>query len=502
MRYYVTTPVYYVNDVPHIGHAYSSLIADIIARSLRMAGHEVLFTTGTDEHGQKVQNTARKLNISEKNFVDRISLRFRELCEVMQYQFSDFIRTTEARHKEAVKNVWNKLWQNELIYLGEYSGWYSERDECFYAETELQDDKAPTGAPVTWVKEASYFFRLSQLSEKLRKFYKENESFIRPRNRFNEALSFLEMGINDLSISRTKVEWGIAVPNDPSHTIYVWLDALTNYITSLGYPDISPDSKYSEFWENGHVIHIVGKDILRFHGIYWPAFLMGVGLKVPDIILAHGWWTNNGQKISKSLGNTIDPFELVSEFGVDSVRYFLIREVTIGNDGSFSKALLKDRINSELANNIGNLLQRTLTLVVKQCGSRVPEVPKLSNRLLELSYSLASDYKANMLKLSLNDSLEKIIHLATQANEYISQSEPWKLKNEPEKLHEILYTMLEALRIIGIALQPFIPGSAKAMLDSLAVPEEERAMENMTAASAIKFGTLIEKPSPVFKKHE
>ncbi|WP_231861866.1 methionine--tRNA ligase [Neorickettsia sp. 179522] len=502
MRYYVTTPVYYVNDNPHIGHAYSSLIADVLTRALRLVGHEVRFTTGTDEHGQKVQNTAKKHGKCETDFVDHVSKRFRDLCVAMHYDFSDFIRTTETRHKDAVQALWSILSRNEFIFLDEYSGWYSERDEAFYTEAELQNGLAPTGAPVSWTKEACYFFKLSQFSELLKKFYAENPTFIQPKSRFNEMLAFLKAGMHDLSISRTRVQWGINVPDDPTHTVYVWLDALTNYISSVGYPDTSTDSLFSAFWDNARVIHIIGKDILRFHSIYWPAFLMAANLKTPDVILAHGWWLNDGEKISKSLGNIIDPFELISEFGVDPIRYFLIREITVGKDGNFNTASLIERINSELADNIGNLLHRTLTLTVRLLGPKVSEIYESENELLEFAYSLAKGYKNDIELLDLNSSLDRIIQLSSKANEYISTEEPWKLKENPEKAGRILYSVLEALRIIAIGLQPFIPQSASTMLDLLAVPSGERKLANMNRESRVKPGTQITLPvSPLFKKH-
>lgn len=367
-RFYITTPIYYVNDVPHIGHAYTTLACDVLARFMRLEGRTVKFLTGTDEHGQKVVKSAEAAGKTPQDFTDEVSQRFRELASLMQYSHDDFIRTTESRHIRAAQALWEALKAKGHIYLGAYAGWYSVRDEAFYTESEIVDGKAPTGAPVEWLEEPSYFFDLSQWQEKLLEHYHNHPEFIWPASRRNEVIRFVEGGLKDLSVSRTSFRWGIPIPNDENHVMYVWLDALTNYLSAIGYPDTKhPDYAY---WPAD--IHMVGKDILRFHAVYWPAFLMAAGLPLPKRIIAHGWWTNEGQKISKSLGNVIDPLKLINEFGVDQTRYFLMREVPFGNDGNYSRDQMIQRVNAELANTIGNLAQRTLSLIYKHCDAKIP----------------------------------------------------------------------------------------------------------------------------------
>ncbi|MFQ5959591.1 MAG: class I tRNA ligase family protein, partial [Alphaproteobacteria bacterium] len=358
-RFYVTTPIYYVNDSPHIGHAYTSLACDALARFMRLDGREVKFLTGTDEHGQKVEKAATAAAESPQAFVDRMSRQFSDLSTPMAFTNDDFIRTTEARHVASVQQLWRELVKRDEIYLDKYAGWYSVRDEAFYAESELVDGKAPTGAPVEWVEEPSYFFRLSAWQERLLAFYDANPGFVGPETRRNEVVSFVKGGLTDLSVSRTSFRWGVPVPDDPDHVMYVWIDALTNYITAVGYPDTA-HAEYRRFWPAD--LHMVGKDILRFHAVYWPAFLMAAELDPPRRVFAHGWWTNEGQKISKSLGNIIDPLALVARYGLDQVRYFLLREVPFGNDGDFSHRAMVSRMNDDLANDFGNLVQRVLSM--------------------------------------------------------------------------------------------------------------------------------------------
>ncbi len=353
--YYITTPIYYVNDKPHIGHAYTTIAADVIARFKRMDGFEVMFLTGTDEHGQKVNKSAELAGVDPQDFVDQVSQNFRDLMPVLNVTPDRFIRTTEAEHKRAAQDIWNRLVASGDIYLGSYEGWYSVRDEAFYAESELVDGKAPTGGPVEWVQEPSYFFRLSKWQEPLLTFYAEHRDFIAPASRRNEVIKFVEGGLMDLSISRTSFNWGVRVPEDEKHVMYVWLDALTNYLTGIGFPDTQVDS-YKKFWPAD--LHLMGKDIIRFHAVYWPAFLMAAGLEPPKRVFAHGWWTNEGQKISKSLGNVIDPIVLIETYGADAFRYVLLREVSFGHDGDFSVSGMKNRINADLANAYGNLVQR------------------------------------------------------------------------------------------------------------------------------------------------
>lgn len=504
--YYITTPIYYVNDVPHIGHAYTSVASDVIARFMRLQGFDVMFLTGTDEHGQKVEKAAINKNIDPQKFNDQTSESFRHLMTAMHISNDDFIRTTEHRHKEAVAVFWQKLLDNGTIYEGFYEGWYAVRDEAFFDESELTSDGlAPTGAPVEWVKEPSYFFNLSKWQDKLLEFYEANPDFIRPISRRNEVISFVKSGLKDLSVSRTTFNWGIKVPNNEKHVIYVWLDALANYISALGYPD--EQSNYGKFWPAD--LHVVGKDILRFHAVYWPAFLMAAEVPLPKTIMAHGWWTNEGQKISKSLGNTIDPIKLIDEFGVDQVRYFLMREVTFGADGNFARSNLITRINSELSNKIGNLLQRTTSFVYKNNDAKVP---LLTQGVIDKIYELpilktASKFvEQNILlmdKTEINKILENIINLAEEANIYIDSEAPWNLKKtDPDKTLEVLYALLEVLRYIAIMLLPFIPSSANKMLDQLGVNKEERLFKHLIRDYTLTVGSNILEPTIIFPKFE
>ncbi|MEG8229593.1 methionine--tRNA ligase [Candidatus Rickettsia tasmanensis] len=504
--YYITTPIYYVNDVPHIGHAYTSVASDIIARFMRLRGFDVMFLTGTDEHGQKVEKAAINKNIDPQKFTDQTSKSFRHLMTAMHISNDDFIRTTEYRHKEAVAVFWQKLLDNGTIYEGFYEGWYAVRDEAFFDESELTSDGlAPTGAPVEWVKEPSYFFNLSKWQDKLLEFYEANPDFIRPISRRNEVISFVKSGLKDLSVSRTTFNWGIKVPNNEKHVIYVWLDALANYISALGYFD--EQSNYGKFWPAD--LHVVGKDILRFHAVYWPAFLMAAEVPLPKTIMAHGWWTNEGQKISKSLGNTIDPIKLIDEFGVDQVRYFLMREVTFGADGNFARSNLITRINSELSNKIGNLLQRTTSFVYKNNDAKVP---LLTQGVIDKIYELpilktASKFvEQNILlmdKTEINKILENIINLAEEANIYIDSKAPWNLKKtDPDKTLEVLYALLEVLRYIAIMLLPFIPSSANKMLDQLGVNKEERLFKHLIRDYTLTAGSNILEPTIIFPKFE
>lgn len=502
-KYYITTPIYYVNDVPHIGHAYTSIAADIIARFMRLNGRDVLFLTGTDEHGQKVQKAALNKGVEPQIFANEMSSKFRELSQKLNISNNDFIRTTEDRHKKGVTYFWKKLIENGDIYLGKYSGWYSIRDEAFYQESELTSGGfAPTGAPVEWVEEPSYFFALSKWQTRLLEFYDLNPNFIKPKTRWNEVINFVESGLLDLSISRTNFTWGIKVPKDEEHVIYVWLDALCNYISAIRYPN-QTEHLFKNFWPAD--LHIVGKDILRFHAVYWPAFLMAAGLPLPKSIFAHGWWTNEGRKISKSIGNVIDPFELVEEFGVDQVRYFLIKEITFGNDGNYSKNSLINRVNNELANKIGNLFQRTLSFV---CNNNNNQIPKVSSEQINQFYKLPIIEAVTKVveenfklidSLSIHTILENIISLAEEGNIFIEHEAPWQLKNtDPTKMLQVLYVLLELLRYIGIMLQPFIPQSAESMLDLLNIPKNERNFDCLNSKYAIRGN--INRPKPIFPK--
>ncbi|MCH2631431.1 MAG: methionine--tRNA ligase [Nisaea sp.] len=502
-KYYLTTPIYYVNDVPHIGHAYTTLACDVLARFKRLDGFDVLFLTGTDEHGQKVEKAAEAVDMKAQAFTDKVSQNFRDLLPFMNISNDDFIRTTETRHKAAAQAIWHRLMKNGHIYLDKYSGWYSVRDEAYFSEGELVDGKAPTGAPVEWVEEPSYFFDLSQWETKLLQFYKDNPDFIAPVSRRNEVVSFVSSGLRDLSISRTSFNWGIAVPDDEKHIMYVWLDALTNYITATGFPD-EEQNLYRKFWPAS--LHMVGKDILRFHAVYWPAFLLAADLEPPKRVFAHGWWTNEGQKISKSLGNVIDPVQLVETFGLDQVRYFLMREVPFGNDGDFSKSGMVNRINSDLANDLGNLCQRVLSFVYKNCNATVPknmgftpDDSKLITHAYEILPKLREDYNSQLF----NVALERVWVLVAASNKYIDEQAPWKLrKTDPDRMHTVLYTLLETIRCIGILLQPIMPGSSEKILNQLAVDTSKRSFAALNSNDGLEAGTSLQKPNPIFPRFE
>ena len=506
-RYYLTTPIYYVNDVPHIGHAYTTLACDVIARFMRLDGREVKFLTGTDEHGQKVEKSAAAAGVAPKEFVDRVSQNFRDLAAQMGYSNDDFIRTTEARHIRACQALWRAIAANGDIYLGHYEGWYSVRDEAFWAEDELvvgADGKkrAPTGADVEWVREPSYFFRLSGWQDRLLKFYDTHPDFILPESRRNEVVSFVKGGLHDLSISRTTFSWGVPVPDAPGHIMYVWLDALTNYLTAIGYPDTTPE--FPRLWPAD--LHMVGKDIIRFHAVYWPAFLMAAGLEPPRRVFAHGWWTNEGQKISKSLGNVIDPLMLTAEFGLDPVRYFLMREVPFGNDGDFSRAAMIDRINNDLANGFGNLCQRVLSMIAANCGGAVPAAGTLADHdraLLAAAGVLLADVRNALLSQQIHVALAQLWSVVGEANRYVDTEAPWKLKkSDPARMATVLYVLIEVIRHLGVLLQPFMPASAAKILDQVAIPLGAARSFAALAAGGLVAGTPLPKPQGIFPRHE
>ena len=475
----------------------------VLARFKRLDGFDVLFLTGTDEHGQKVEKAAEAVDMKAQAFTDKVSQNFRDLLPFMNISNDDFIRTTETRHKAAAQAIWHRLMKNGHIYLDKYSGWYSVRDEAYFSEGELVDGKAPTGAPVEWVEEPSYIFDLSKRETKLLQFYKDNPDFIAPVSRRNEVVSFVSSGLRDLSISRTSFNWGIAVPDDEKHIMYVWLDALTNYITATGFPD-EEQNLYRKFWPAS--LHMVGKDILRFHAVYWPAFLLAADLEPPKRVFAHGWWTNEGQKISKSLGNVIDPVQLVETFGLDQVRYFLMREVPFGNDGDFSKSGMVNRINSDLANDLGNLCQRVLSFVYKNCNATVPknmgftpDDSKLITHAYEILPKLREDYNSQLF----NVALERVWVLVAASNKYIDEQAPWKLrKTDPDRMHTVLYTLLETIRCIGILLQPIMPGSSEKILNQLAVDTSKRSFAALNSNDRLEAGTSLQKPNPIFPRFE
>jgi methionyl-tRNA synthetase len=499
--YYITTPIYYVNDSPHIGHAYTTLACDALARFMRLDGREVHFLTGTDEHGQKVEKAARDAGMDPQSFTDRVSQRFRDLAAQMHFSNDDFIRTTESRHKKAVQHLWQSLVNAGEIYLGAYSGWYSVRDEAFYAENEIKDGRGPTGAPVEWVEEPSYFFRLSAWQRRLLAYYDANPDCIMPETRRNEVISFVRSGLNDLSVSRTTFNWGVPVPGNTEHVMYVWLDALTNYLSALGYPD-DPDGLYEKFWPCD--LHVVGKDILRFHTVYWPAFLMAAGLEPPKRVFAHGWWTNEGQKISKSVGNVIDPLGLVSQYGLDATRYFLLREVPFGNDGDFSHAAMMRRMNSDLANDYGNLCQRVLSMIHKNCDGRLPPPGALlagDQALLMRAQAVLEACRGLMDRQATHAALEEIWRLIGDANRYVDAHAPWALrKNDPERMATVLWALAETIRRVAILTQPFMPDASGQILDQLSVPVERRAFAMLDDEFSLTAGCELPKPEPVFPR--
>jgi methionyl-tRNA synthetase len=501
-RYYITTPIYYVNDVPHIGHAYTTVACDAMARFKRLDGYDVMYLTGTDEHGQKVETAAAAAGLDPLTFTNKVSQNFRDLLPVMNISNDDFIRTTEPRHIRSVQEIWRRLVANGHIYLGKYSGWYSVRDEAYFAESELVDGNAPTGAPVEWVEEPSYFFNLSKWQEPLLKFYADNPDFIAPTSRRNEVISFVGSGLRDLSISRTSFKWGVPVPDDDAHIMYVWLDALTNYITATGFPDTDADS-YQQFWPAD--MHMVGKDILRFHAVYWPAFLLAAGLAPPRRVFAHGWWTSEGRKISKSLGNVIDPLELVKTYGLDQVRYFLLREVPFGNDGDFSRAAMITRSNSDLANDLGNLSQRVLSFVAKNAGAKVPRpanFKEADEAMLAAAADLLARVRADYEVQGFNRALEAIWEVVGAANRYVDEQAPWTLrKTDPERMATVLYTLMEVLRHLAILMQPVVPDAAGRMLDQLAVPADARDFVHLDSAHRLVPGAELPKPAPVFPRY-
>lgn len=497
---YITTPIYYVNDIPHIGHAYTSIVCDVMARFSTLSGEKIKFVTGTDEHGQKVEQSAIKQGILPQQFVDKTSQSFIKLADMLHLRNNDFIRTTELRHIKSAQELWRRIQGNGYIYEGNYEGWYSVRDEAFYQEKELVDGKAPSGANVEWVREPSYFFKLSEFQDRLLAFYNQHENFIFPISRRNEVISFVKSDLKDLSISRTGFKWGITVPDSKQHVMYVWLDALANYLTAVGFPDTLNDD-YRNYWQDGTAIHVIGKDILRFHAVYWPAFLMAANLPLPTQLVVHGWWMKDGQKMSKSVGNVVDPIKLIAKFGLDSVRYFLLREISLGNDGNFSESAVINRINSELANNIGNLIYRTTSMVQKDCKGLIPQSRKEKNELLISTYNSVKNIHSYMRKYQFNEAIGCILKISSMGNEYINTNAPWNLKKvNILEMEYVLYDLLEIIRCIGTLLQPFIPQSAEKILDQLSVSMNNRNIDCVSAEYALNPGENITKPKIIFCK--
>jgi methionyl-tRNA synthetase len=484
-NFYITTPIYYPSGKPHMGHAYSSIVADIFARFKRLEGYNVLFLTGTDEHGQKIQKEAKRNNKSPKLFCDELSEKFKDLTKTLNLSNNDFIRTTEQRHYKSVLEIWNRLVNSGDIYLDKYSGWYSVSDEAFYDEDEIEDKNGKklskmSGSTVEWVEEESYFFKLSAWTKKLLEHYKKNEDFILPSSRKNEVVSFVEKGLKDLSISRTSFTWGIPVPKDNKHVIYVWLDALTNYISALNFPDTN-DQKYKNFWPAD--VHIIGKDILRFHAVFWPAFLLASKLPLPKRIFGHGWILSDEKKMSKSFGNILDPIEIINQYGIDQLRYYLIKEVSLGNDGSISMENLKNCINNDLANNYGNLCQRVFSFIKKNCNNKIPKqgnINEMDKKLLDNLQNNLSNLITLMDNQNLNEYIKKIINFSFEANKYFNDSEPWTVKkNDPERMNAILNTIVQQIKNISILLSPIIPDSAKKVMNTMNLDEKNLSLKNI-----------------------
>jgi methionyl-tRNA synthetase len=501
---YITTPIYYVNGEPHIGHAYTSIAADVMARFKRLDGYDVFFLTGTDEHGQKVEQAAAAAGVAPQTWVDGISANFRAMSDAMGVAYDDWIRTTEPRHKISCAELWRRIQASGDLYLGHYEGWYAVRDEAFYDEPELTTRPdgtriAPSGAPVEWVREPSYFFRLSAYQDRLLQHYAENPDFIAPTSRRNEVTSFVKGGLNDLSVSRTTFNWGVPVPDAPGHVMYVWLDALTNYITGAGFPD--PTAPRWHYWPAD--VHFVGKDIIRFHAVYWPAFLMAAGLPLPHRITSNGWWLMDGEKMSKSLGNVVEPRELARIFGLDQIRYFLLREKPFGADGSLSHAAIISRINVDLANDLGNLAQRTLSLIARNCGGQLPALGTPTEddaALLQAAAALPDLMRTHIDRQTFHDGLEEAWKVIRAANGYIDRQAPWALnKTDKARMGEVLRTLVDTIRTVATLLQPFMPTAMGRMLDQLGVPPGERAFAAL--ATPLTDGQKLPPPQGVFPRY-
>ena len=504
--FFVTTPIYYVNDSPHIGHAYTSIACDVIARFNRLNGKKTMFLTGTDEHGLKIEQAAKKKNMDTKKFVDQMSLDFKKLTKILNLSNDFFVRTTETYHKKASQHIWKILKENNEIYLDKYKGWYSISDEAYFNDDEITTDEktkkkiAPSGNEVQWVEEESYFFKLAKWQDKLLDFYKKNPNFIGPDSRRNEVISFVKNGLNDLSISRTTFSWGVEVPDDKKHVMYVWLDALINYLSAIGYPD----KKYKKFWPAD--VHIVGKDIIRFHAIYWPAFLLAAGIEPPKRIFAHGWWTNEGKKISKSLGNIIDPNEIINEYGLDALRFFLLREVPFGNDGDFSKNSLQRRINNDLANDLGNLVQRVLTIVDKNLDGKLNKIKKITEndkKIYDYPKEILKKIEINYEKQEFHKVIETIWKLISEANKYVDENAPWQLlKDDKERAGDVLNILVLIIAKIAIFLAPIMPNISENILNKIGLSIKKLSMKDISGDNFLNIDYKIEKPEIIFQKIE
>ena len=504
-NYYITTPIYYPSAKPHMGHAYSSIVADFFARFKRISEHNVFFLTGTDEHGQKIQRAALEAKKDPLDFCNEISSNFKDLSAILNLSNDDFIRTTEKRHKIAVENLWNILEKKNEIYLSKYSGWYSVSDEAFYSENEIEDKdnvkvNKLSGSKVEWVEEESFFFKLSKWEKKLLEYYDKNPEFIRPESRRNEVISFVKGGLKDLSVSRKSITWGINVPSQKDHIIYVWLDALTNYLSALDYPNIDTD-KYKNFWPAS--VHIIGKDILRFHAVYWPAFLLAANLPLPKTIYGHGWILSNEEKMSKSKGNILDPLEIIDKYGLDPLRFYLLKEVSFGNDGNISKEKLENCINSDLANNYGNLCQRVISFNEKNLNLEIPKNIKFNNEDLNILNKFKENYSKieNAInKQDINFYMNFLMETLFAANKYFNDQEPWNKKNDLDRLNTIIYVSLELIRKISILMYPIIPETSLKALNIFNIKEKDINFNSLINNEFLKQGMKINKINILIKK--
>jgi methionyl-tRNA synthetase len=507
--YYITTAIAYPNGPPHIGHAYEVVATDAIARFKRLDGYDVFFLTGTDEHGQKIQQTATREGITARELVDRNVVQFRAMVERMNCSNDDYIRTTEDRHHRSSQAIWQRMEKNGDIYLSKYAGWYSVRDEAYYAEDETHVNEhkvrlaTKTGTPVEWVEEESYFFKLSAYQQKLLDLYATVPDFMLPKERLNEVASFVKGGLQDLSISRTTFDWGIKVPGNDKHIMYVWVDALTNYITAVGFPDTDSE-KFKRYWPAD--LHVIGKDIVRFHAVYWPAFLMSAGIEVPRRIFSHGFLFNRGEKMSKSVGNVVDPFTMTDAYGVDQFRYFFLREVPFGQDGNYSHEAIVNRINADLANDLGNLAQRSLTMVNKQLGGKLAAPGAFSDNdkaILAATDAMVGTAREHMKTQQLHQVLNAVWAVVADANRYFAGEAPWALaKTDPARQGTVLYVTAEVVRQVAILCQPFIPASAGKLLDILGIPANERSFDRLgDAGKRIASGVALPAPAPVFPRY-
>jgi methionyl-tRNA synthetase len=516
-RFYVTTAIPYANGEPHIGHAYERIVTDAIQRFMRLDGRETLFVTGLDEHGLKVQQAAAREGVTPQAFVDSVAEKFAAMGELLNARADDIVRTTQPRNDRASQALWERMAANGDIYLSKYSGWYSVRDEAYFDDNDLTDGPdgaklAPSSAPVQWVEEESYFFKLSAYAERLLAHYATQPDFITPEPYRNEIVAFVKRGLSDLSISRATFDWGVPVPGDPKHVMYVWVDALTNYLTATGFPEDGPRAK---FWPAN--AHVIGKDITRFHAVYWPAFLMSAGVPLPRQVVVHGFLFNRGEKMSKSVGNVVSPASLVAAYGLDPVRYFFLREVPFGQDGSYSHEAIVARMNADLANDIGNLAQRSLAMIAKNCEAVVPDwreaAPSVEDlKMLERSDALLGEARRHMQSFALNLYVGAVFDVVSEANRYFASAEPWRLaRTDPARMRLVLYVTIETLRVAAILLQPIMPGSMNKLLDLLSVSPQVRtfaALETgalvggrLDAPHRLEPASALPTPTPIFPRY-